>query len=218
MDWISTLLKALLILPQLFFAVVLHEMAHGYTAEKLGDNTARNMGRITLNPLKHIDPFMTILLPLMLFLAHSPVVFGGAKPVPVNPMNFRRPRQDMAIVAIAGPVMNLFIACGYLVALWVVKMFENGSEQGWIAYAFVFLLYGFTMNIFLAVFNLIPVPPLDGGRILVGVLPLSIARCWAKLERFGIFLVFIILYSGILDKPFMYTLQGSRKILEIVLG
>ena len=194
------LLNIVVVVPPLMSAVILHEIAHGLVAERLGDPTARQAGRITLNPLKHIDFRMTILLPALLMLAGAPV-FGGAKPVPVNPGYFHSPRKGMMWVAIAGPISNALQAAiwygMYLLALPGPNQLSIGYIQtivlGW-------CVYGILINILLAVFNLIPIPPLDGGRVLVGVLPLPLARRVAKLERYGLLLVAFLLLSGVLDK------------------
>lgn len=190
----------MLFAPPLLVAVILHEIAHAWVAEKLGDPTARKLGRITLNPLRHIDPVMTILLPGLLILSGSPVVFGGAKPVPVNPFHFRNPRQGMAIVAIAGPVTNFLLAGISLIlfqSIGKVPLSEFPLPTDVTLLFGRWLLHSILINLILAIFNLIPIPPLDGGRILVGFLPLPMARKIAKLERWGLLLVFFVLYSGI---------------------
>jgi Zn-dependent protease len=196
--WYSILLTV----PPLLIAVMLHEIAHGYVAGRLGDPTAKQKGRLTLNPLKHIDPFMTIILPAILIASHSPIIFGGAKPVPVNPMYFKNPRRGMLWVAAAGPATNLVLAgisYGLLRVLGLalsgfqtLELSETAIEAvrlagGWLSYSII-------INIVLGVFNLIPVPPLDGGRIMVGILPLPLARRLAKIEPFGIYLVIIVIY------------------------
>jgi Zn-dependent protease len=195
-------LKILAIAPPLLFSVMLHEIAHGLVAERLGDRTARSLGRITLNPLKHIDPMMTLIFPALLIMAGSPIIFGGAKPVPINPLYFKNPRRGMAYVALAGPTCNFLLAalCYFMLngALAVEHMVRApslllGLVQMW-------LVFGLIINLVLALFNLFPIPPLDGGRIAVGFLPLPLARSWAKLEPFGLMIVFALLYFGVLDK------------------
>lgn len=189
-----------LLAPPLIVAVVIHEVAHGWVAEKLGDPTARALGRITLNPIKHIDPVLTLLLPGLLILSGSPVVFGGAKPVPVDPRHFKNPRRGMAIVALAGPVVNFILAAACCLALkFSIPYLQSGALQPPSAVslvAFGWLFHGLLVNLVLGTFNLIPIPPLDGGRILVGFLPLPWARRVAKLERWGLPLVFLLLYLG----------------------
>ncbi|WP_341910543.1 site-2 protease family protein [Ferrovibrio terrae] len=178
------------ILPALL-AITLHEAAHGFAAWRLGDDTARLAGRLSLNPLRHIDPMGTVVLPAMLLLVKAPFLFGWAKPVPVDMRNLPSPRRDMALVAAAGPGINLaqaFIAMllfhllplfGDTVDLWVARNLNNAIN----------------INIILCIFNLIPVPPLDGGRVAVGLLPLALARPLARLERYGMVLLLILLLA-----------------------
>ena len=181
--------------PPFLVAIILHEVAHGYVAWKLGDPTAKSLGRITLNPIKHIDLGMSIILPGLLILAGSPVVFGGAKPVPVNPMYFKNPRQGMAIVAIAGPLTNLAIAT---ICLAIIPYLPSGQIFQSLIEAW--LVGSVIINVVLAVFNLTPIPPLDGGRILVGILPIDLARRVSKLEKYGLVILFGLLYLGIPNK------------------
>jgi Zn-dependent protease len=199
--------------PPLIVAVVLHEIAHGYVAKMLGDPTAKNLGRLSLNPLKHIDPVMTILLPGLLILSHSPVVFGGAKPVPVNPRYFKNPRRGMAIVAIAGPIVNFCLAGLFWLAFrgfGGLSLEASPFPQYVSMLLLAWFLQSILINLVLGTFNLIPIPPLDGGRIAVGFLPLAIAKQYAKLERFGLLLVFALLYSGAFEKIL-------RPMVELVL-
>ncbi len=185
----------------LVISAILHEIAHGVAALALGDRTALEMKRITLNPISHIDPFMTILVPLSLILAGSPIVFGGAKPVPVDPRNFKRPRQGMALVALAGPVSNILIAgVLYLLMHLLLGVADPDAPGSLAVLTFQVLLIGILINIVLAAFNLLPVPPLDGGRIVVGILPLNLARAYSRLERYGLIIVVVLLLSGVVDK------------------
>lgn len=200
-------------------AIILHEIAHGWVAYKLGDPTAKDLGRITLNPLKHIDPVMTIILPGILLLSGSPFLFGGAKPVPVNPLNFKHPRRDMAYVAMAGPITNFIIAA--------LTLFSGRIMFGYFSHVFtvlpniflpIFIIWisqGFLINIILGLFNLLPIPPLDGGRIAVGFLPIEIARNVAKLERWGLFIVMGLLYSGVLNSILSPVASFVEYILRI---
>jgi len=194
------LIKIIYFAPPLLLAVICHEVAHGWMAEKLGDPTARRMGRITLNPIVHIDLWLTILIPALLILSHSPLIFGGAKPVPVNPLNFRNPRRGMAYVAMAGPAVNFFIVA----LLWPIfgflsARFEEVEHPGLtLTLVSVWALHGILINLILGLFNLFPIPPLDGGRIAVGFLPISLARRVAKLEPFGLLIVVTLLATGAL--------------------
>jgi Zn-dependent protease len=177
-------------------AIILHELAHGYAALALGDDTASKAGRLSFNPLKHIDRTGTILLPGFLLLTqlltiHRVVfMFGWAKPVPVAAWKFRYPRRGMALVAIAGPAMNFFLA--WLAALLMpASPIAPGGVESVVAQ---FLIYFMLMNVVLGLFNLLPIPPLDGGRIAVGLLPLELAKVWARLERAGLVIVLLVVF------------------------
>jgi Zn-dependent protease len=186
-------------------AVVFHEVAHGWVAYRLGDPTAARLGRLTLNPLAHIDIFGTILVPLMLIVAHSPFVFGYAKPVPVNYANLRNPKRDMIWVAAAGPVTNLLLALGCAI-LWKPLAALTGSEAFSSSYAALLSAIvlmaqsGILINVTLAVFNAFPLPPLDGGRVLVGLLPEALSRKVARIEPFGFIILIVLLMTGALDR------------------
>ncbi|MFH1690953.1 MAG: site-2 protease family protein [Candidatus Omnitrophota bacterium] len=175
-------------------AVTIHECAHAFTAYKLGDMTAKKMGRLSLNPLTHIDPFGTIIFPVMLIVLHSPVLFGWAKPVPINFANLNNPKKDMIWVGLAGPAANFAFA---LMASIVLKIFLN-TESGPAIFSSL-LQYAIIVNIVLAVFNLIPIPPLDGSRVLMGLLPRPLAITIAKLEPYGFIVLFALLYMGLFD-------------------
>ena len=199
------------------FAITLHEAAHGYVARMFGDRTAELQGRITLNPLKHIDPVGTILVPgallLMAKFGGPQFVFGWAKPVPVNFANLRNPRRDMLWVAAAGPAANLVMAVGWALLLKALPA-GTGDESFVVSMAIV----GISVNLVLMALNLLPVPPLDGGRIAVSLLPLPAARAYARLEPFGLFVIVALLALGVLDDAMRPLLRGAEWLLQALLG
>ncbi len=204
-------MEAVIFIPYflvLFFSIILHEIAHGYTALKLGDPTAYQQGRLTMNPLPHIDPIGTIFLPLFLWISNSPFLFGWAKPVPVNPLFFRKPTRDMAIVASAGPLTNLIIASGFALVLRI-KLFHN------LPMSYEVIRFGVVINTILAVFNLIPIPPLDGSRILAFFLPRHMARTYARIEPFGFIIILLLLITGVMR---WILLPLVNIILSILIG
>jgi Zn-dependent protease len=177
------------ILPVLI-AITFHEAAHGYVAWKLGDDTAYRQGRVSFNPFRHVDPFGTVILPALLLLTRAPFLFGWAKPVPVNFSRLGKPRRDMVLVAAAGPGINLALAFGAALAAHGI----DGLPEGWQDWATETLRNGISLNLVLAVFNMLPIPPLDGGRVAVGLLPNQLAMPLARLERFGMFIVIGLLF------------------------
>jgi len=195
------------VLPVLL-AITVHEAAHGYVANMLGDKTALMLGRLTLNPIKHIDPISTIILPLVLVMLGG-VVFGYAKPVPVDPRNFKKPREHMAIVAAAGPLSNLGMAIGWALLLGLAL---HGLNQTWIGYPLSMMAQaGITINLILMLLNFIPIPPLDGGRVLSGFLGPMAALKFSRIEPYGLFILLLLLFTGILGKtlwPIEQWLQG----------
>jgi Zn-dependent protease len=183
-------------LPAILAALTFHEYAHGWVANKLGDSTARLAGRLTFNPLAHLDPIGT------LALIFSPV--GWAKPVPVNFNNLRHPRRDMVWVAAAGPGANLVLAA---VSAWSLRLFEGGGaivESSWLAGLatpiYLMLQVSVVINVALAIFNLLPLPPLDGGRIVSGLLPPRQAASYGRLERYGFVILLVLIFSGAVDR------------------
>lgn len=190
----------------LIFSAIVHEVMHGVVAEKLGDNTARLEGRITLNPIPHIDPFGSILLPLILLLAHSPVILGAAKPVPVNFSNLRNPRLGMALVSLAGPLSNILLAILFIlpIKLGLVTSFS-----------YDILLKAIGVNVALGIFNIIPIPPLDGSKIVAAFLPRYWLYRFLEWERFGFILIFIFLYLGILGSIFVPALLGFAGLFNL---
>jgi len=180
-------------LPVLF-AITLHEVAHGYVADRLGDSTSRMLGRLTLNPIKHIDPIGTLLVPAVMILLPIGFVFGWAKPIPVNTRNLKNVRKDMALVAIAGPLANLAMAIGWAAFMLIISMIpDQGIQKG----MFEMALNGVFFNVLLMVLNLMPLPPLDGGRVLAGVAPRNIANLLDKIEPYGFLIIIAILASGL---------------------
>jgi Zn-dependent protease len=211
MDFVAELL---IIAPPILFALTIHEYAHGYVAYKLGDPTAKDAGRLTLNPLAHLDPIGT----LMLFI----VKLGWAKPVPVNPYNFRNPRQDMMWVSFAGPASNFLAAFALAIVFkFVVVSSPYGISQGsFLQVLLLMLKWGVLINIILGVFNLIPIPPLDGSKILMGILPPAFAYQFAVLERFGPFLlIFILMISYSMGfNLFWMLIRPFVAIFSVILG
>lgn len=184
-------MEILILLAVLVYSAILHEIAHGYVAERLGDPTARLMGRITLNPIPHIDPIMTIALPLILLLSGSPVLFGAAKPVPVDPFNLKEGRKDIALVSLAGPATNVIIA---VITAGIIKLLSF-LPISFEVYSAVFPILELVvrLNLLLALFNLIPIPPLDGSKIFALILPEREAAQYLSIGFIGIFILFFLL-------------------------
>jgi len=176
----------------LIIAIVFHEVAHGLVARQLGDPTAEQRGRLTFNPIKHIDPFGTVILPLLLAITHAPV-FGWAKPVPVNYRRLRNPRRDMILVALAGPGMNLLLAVVGAVILGMTVLLSGGAQDGIPLLIAANALNFVFINIFLGVFNLLPVPPFDGGHVVEGLLPPALAVPFQKMGRYSLLVMMILL-------------------------
>jgi Zn-dependent protease len=204
----------------ILIAITFHEVAHGFVANKLGDPTAKMMGRLTLNPLAHIDPVGTILVPIMLFvLSNGTFIFGSAKPVPVNFSNLRHPRRDSAFVSAAGPVTNIGIALiSILLLILIYKIYPDSVSTTSIHQNVIFpiktmLQYSISFNIFIAAFNLLPVPPLDGGRIVISILPAKHSYQFSRLEPYGIFIVLLLWFTGIAH----YIIKPIQAFIELII-
>ncbi len=203
-------------LPVLF-AITLHEVAHGWMARRLGDPTAMMLGRLSLNPLRHIDPIGTVLVPALL-LALGGVIFGWAKPVPVTWENLRHPRRDMALVGLAGPVANLLMAVAWALLL---KLSFALSAQGleWVAVPLAYMAAaGITINVILMALNLLPLPPLDGSRVVAGFLPPRWAEAYGRIEPYGFLILLTLLVTGILGRVLWPLVQGVEGVLYRALG
>ncbi len=210
MDFVSIIISLFVLL----FAITVHEAAHGWAAWKLGDPTAYAMGRVSLNPAAHIDLFGTIILPVLLVILHAPA-FGWAKPVPVNPVNLRNPRRDNMWISLAGPASNLSVAAISLAFLFILKLVRPGTTQFLRAYLIqeqrfpagfyplegltLILFYAILVNAYLAVFNLIPVPPLDGSGVLSGLLSDRASERYDRIRPFGLIIVLLLVSLGVLD-------------------
>ena len=203
----------------LLFAITLHEAAHAWTAWKLGDNTAKMMGRVSFNPITHIDPFGTVILPLILLISGSGFMFGYAKPVPVNFNQLNNPRRDGVLVALAGPGANIFLLIMAALFLNLMNLIPEFASE-WLGQNLINMII---INAILAVFNMLPIPPLDGGRVAVGILPYPLARPLSRLEPYGMLIILMALfiipmggrYIGLNLNIFQYIVMPP---VEIMLG
>jgi Zn-dependent protease len=217
MDELTLLQRIVVWILPVIFAITVHEVAHGWVAKKYGDNTASLLGRLTLNPIKHIDLIGTLIIPGLLLITGTGFIFGWAKPVPVDPRNFKNPRQDMAIVALAGPVSNLLMAVGWaLIARLGVTI---GAQTEAISLPLIYTgIAGISINLVLAMLNLLPIPPLDGSRILSGILPHYWAWQYNRLERFGFIILLLLLYTRVLNLILEYPLYFAQQVFFSIAG
>jgi Zn-dependent protease len=220
---LSTIIRQIIIsVFPILIAITFHELAHGFAANKLGDPTAKMMGRLTLNPIPHIDLFGTILMPLMLIIfTHGQFVFGYAKPVPINPMNFKNPKKDMAVSAAAGPAMNIALAIGSkLILRFILDPLSVVLPESVVSTILAPLIMIFqssvVINIVLAVFNMIPIPPLDGGRVLTGFLPYKQAASFSRIEPYGFIIVILLIVTGIANYFVVPLIDLFLSILQLL--
>jgi len=202
--------ELIILAPPLLMALTLHEFAHGYVAYRLGDPTAKTLGRLTLNPLKHLDPIGT--------LAFFLIKFGWAKPIPVNPNYLKNPKQDMLWVALAGPVTNLILAIASALlakGLWLFAAMipYSATAEAFLVPINAMLIASVWINLVLCIFNFLPIPPLDGSRILAGLLPNDLARSYIKVERYGFIIILILAFSGVLSKVILPVISFANGLL-----
>ena len=202
------------VLP-LVVAITFHEAAHGFVAHRLGDDTAYNLGRVSFNPIRHIDPFGTLIMPAILLLSHAPFLFGYAKPVPVNFRALNNPRIGMVLVALAGPATNIVLALVAAATLHLVDLLPTNAAQ----WTFDNLKNALVINVILAIFNMMPIPPLDGGRVAVGLLPRPLALPLARLEPYGmLILIAILILLPLAGSQFGLNLDVISAILRKMTG
>ncbi len=207
----SMIISLIVGIVTLIFSVVIHEVAHGAVAYYFGDSTAKVNGRLTLNPLPHIDPMWTIIMPIIFFFSMG-TPFGGAKPVPVNFFNLRNPKRDMIFISAAGPLANFLLA---LISLFTIAMLSRvGFESLHGVKSVMIALY--RINLLLIAFNLIPIPPLDGSRILIGILPSGLAQAYSRLEPYGFIIIVALLFTGLLHYLYVPLLSMVNVLLHMI--
>lgn len=215
MNELSLIQRIVIWILPVIFAITVHEVAHGWAARKCGDNTAYQQGRLTLNPMKHIDWFGTVILPGLLLLTGTGFIFGWAKPVPVDARNFKHPRQDMAWVALAGPVANLLMAIGWALVARLGVLIKVEAISLPLIYMGV---AGISINLVLALINLLPIPPLDGSRVVTGILPNYWAWQYNRLERYGFIILLVLLYTRILNAILEYPMYFAQQMFFSLAG
>ncbi len=205
----SIIQKIIILTPPILFAITVHEVAHGFVAWRLGDPTAKSQGRLTLNPIKHLDPIGT----LVFFITQ---MIGWAKPVPVNPLYFKNPKRDMVWVSLAGPVSNILIAIlsAVLVKSFIGPLSNISASFGYIIKPVLYMAFiSIQVNIGLAIFNLIPIPPLDGSKVLAGLLPNSMMHHYYALERYGFIILIVLIFTGVTDRIIVPLINFANRLL-----
>ena len=216
MDQFNLIQNLIIIALPLLFAITLHEVAHGWMALRCGDTTAWSEGRLSLNPLRHVDPMGTVLVPAILYFLGG-FIFGWAKPVPVDYYRLRHPKQDMALVALAGPGANLAMAIGWALIMLLGKWFYLGLP--WLGIPLYFMgIAGIKFNIMLGVLNMLPIPPLDGSRVLTGLLPDGFGRLMAQLEPFGLLILVLLLATGLLNMILGPPIYWLLRLIFLIFG
>lgn len=215
MNELSTIQRVVVWVLPVIFAITVHEVAHGWVAKKKGDNTAFMLGRLTLNPIKHIDILGTIIIPGLLLISGTGFIFGWAKPVPVDSRNFKNPKKDMALVAIAGPVSNLLMAIGWALLIRLAVIIESEFVTLPLIYTGI---AGISINLILALINLIPIPPLDGSRVLSAFLPNRLAWRYNQLERYGFLILMILLWTNGLSYILGQPMFIAQKLFFSIAG
>ena len=215
MDELTLIQRIVVWILPVIFAITVHEVAHGWMAKQFGDNTADQQGRLTLNPLKHIDPVGTIIVPGLLLITFTGFIFGWAKPVPVDARNFKNPKKAMMMVALAGPLSNLLMAIGWAVLARIGITIEVEFVSMPLIYSGV---AGITINLVLALINLLPIPPLDGSRILSGLLPDYWAWRYNQLERWGFLILLLLLATNVLGMILAYPMYYAQQLFFSLAG